>query len=795
MNALSQDEEKRVRQAVESVRAPRGKAAKPRARKETATADKDSATAVKPRKAPTRPKAAAKAPAKPKARAKAKPKAKAAAGKALRKAEAAGAGKAAAPPKKAEKPRKPRKPNAISEEVRRRTKKGNVLTGRAKIGQIDIEELTKRSKKRDVFRKMGIEELLRKAPEEEEEEEQERRPAAKRRRPGRPAPGLVRAKQRPRPSVTPKKPVARPTRVTLEPPVTVKELSSAIGVKATTIISKLMAGGTMATINQTLEPATAETVALEFGVELEIKQAVDAEAELAAIFEREDKPEDREPRAPVVAFLGHVDHGKTTLLDAIRKTHVAAGEAGGITQHIGAYKVVAGGREVVFLDTPGHEAFTEMRARGANVTDLVVLVVAADDGVMPQTEEAVNHARAAGVPIVVAVSKVDKPDANPLRTKQQLAGLGLNPEEWGGQTVFVEVSGITGQGLDELVEMLALEAELLELQAARNRPAVGVVLEAKMSPGRGPMATLLVKNGTLRRGDVILAGPAWGRVRELFDDMMRPLSSAHAATPVSVTGLGGLPDAGDRFYVLDDVQKAREIAERRRRRSRMASLSERRHVTLENLYSRIAEGEVKSLNIILKTDVQGSCEVLRKSISKLSVDEVRVNVLHAATGGITRSDVALADASDAIIVGFSVVADEGARLLAEEKGVQVKLYRVIYEVTDSIRRAMEGMLQPEEVEEVIGHMRVTQLFKMSRVGTVGGGIVTRGRLTRTAGVRLIRDNVVIHEGKIASLRRYKDDVREVREGFECGLKIDGYDDIKVDDIIEAFEIREIARKL
>jgi len=794
MNSLSSEDEGRVREAVGAVSARSAKATGQAVAKKAAPAKKTSPRTTAAKKAAPAKKTSSKAPTKTKA---AKPGKTAAKPKAAESAGHRSKGKEVRPTETraaAPKPRKPHKPKAISEEVRKRLTKGNILTGQAKIGHIDIEELSKRSTKRDVFRKMGIEELLRKKQRQPQDDSAPRR-SSRRRRPGRTTTDQTRTRGGARRVAPPPKVVTRPSKVTLQLPITVKELSAALGVKASSIISNLMRNGVMANINQILDVEMVEGIAAEFAVEVEFKAGVDFEADLKAILERVQDPADLELRAPVVTFLGHVDHGKTTLLDAIRKTHVAAGEAGGITQHIGAYKVSAGGKEVVFLDTPGHEAFTEMRARGANVTDLVVLVVAADDGVMPQTEEAINHARAAGVPIVVAVNKVDKPNADPLRTRQQLARLGLNPEEWGGDTVFVDVSGITGKGLDDLVEMLALEADLLELKANRKQPPLGVVLEARMAPGRGPMATLLVKDGTLQRGDVLLAGSNWGRVREVYDDNMQPVSSAVATTPVSVTGFDQPPRAGDAFYVLDDIQKARSIAEERGRRARMASLAERRHVTLENLYSRIAEGEVQSFNLILKTDVQGSCEVLQKSIMKLSTDEVQVHILHSGVGGINRSDVTLADASDAIIVGFNVVADERARALAEEDGVQIKLYRVIYNVTDSIHDAMEGMLKPEEVEEVIGQMKVIRVFKASRLGTIAGGAVTQGRITRAAHVRLIRDNVVTYEGKIASLRRHKDDVRDVREGFECGLRIEGYDDIKVDDVIEAFEIRQVARKL
>ena len=586
--------------------------------------------------------------------------------------------------------------------------------------------------------------------------------------------------------------VPRATKFALEEPVTVKSFSETVGVKANAILGKLLQQNIVATMNHILDEETVQKMAGEFKVEITLKKARDLEQELTAAIPP-DRPEDLRPRPPVVTFLGHVDHGKTSLLDFIRKSHVTAGEAGGITQHIGAYKVVRNGRSVVFLDTPGHEAFTAMRARGANVTDVVVLVVAADDGVQPQTEEAISHARAAKVPIVVAINKCDKPTANPLRVKQQLVGLDLTPEEWGGSTVCVEVSALTGKGVDEMLEMLALEAELLELRANPSGPARGTVLEARISQERGAVATVLVRNGTLRRGDVMLAGHAWGRVRAMADDRGRLVKEAGPATPVEVYGLSKVPDASDNFIVLQDAEKARMIAEDRARRKRLASLVAREHVTLENLYSRIAEGNVRELPVVLKADVKGSIEVLQKQLTDIGTTEVKIHILHSGVGGISQSDVLLADASDGIIIGFHVVPEESARRVAEEKGVDIRLYEIIYKVIEDLKKALSGMLAPEKKEVVIGHVHIRTTFKVSKVGTVAGCFVTDGKLVRNANIRLIRENVVIYTGKMASLKRFKDDVREVREGFECGIKIEGYDDIKIGDVIEAFEVHEIAR--
>lgn len=589
-------------------------------------------------------------------------------------------------------------------------------------------------------------------------------------------------------------PVARKKPVAITFPLTLREFSSQIGVKANQIIARLLRQGTMKSINDLIDEEEGVLLAEEFGVTVEVKKEADLEEELLAA-DVEDRPEDLRPRAPVVTLMGHVDHGKTSLLDRIRQSNIAEGEYGGITQHIGAYQVRTNEHTIVFLDTPGHEAFTAMRARGAQVTDLVVLVVAADDGVMPQTEEAISHARAAGVPIVVAINKVDRPDANPQRVKQQLAGLGLMPEEWGGETVMVETSAVTGQGVDTLLEMLALEAELLELRANPDKPARGVVLEARLTAGRGVVATVLVQEGTLRVGDVVLCGESYGRIRSLTDDRGQSLQEAGPSTPVEVTGLTGVPEAGDKMYVLEDIQKAKEIASERERRRRMAQAVPRRHVTLEDLRAQVEAGKRKELAVVLKADVQGSVEVVREQLEKLSTEEVRLDILHAAVGDVTEGDVLLADASDAVIIGFNVEVDPQVAAEARQRGVEVRLYRVIYELTDEMHRALEGMLEPERREVSLGEAEVRQVFRISRVGTVAGCLVTRGVIRRNARVRLRRGEEVLFDGTLESLRRFKNDVSEVAEGYECGMRLAGFNDIQEGDRIEAYTVEEVARTL
>jgi len=581
----------------------------------------------------------------------------------------------------------------------------------------------------------------------------------------------------------------RPDKVTLGDRITVAELAERAGLEASEIIKKLFLLGTVVTINQEVDFDTAALVLADFGIEAERETRVDV-TEFEA-YEDEDAPEDLVPRPPVVTVMGHVDHGKTTLLDAIRQTRVAAQEAGGITQHIGAYQVEIGDRKITFLDTPGHEAFTAMRARGAKVTDVVVLVVAADDGVMPQTVEAIDHAKAAGVPIIVAINKIDKPDARPERVKQELTEYGLIPEEWGGDTIFVPVSALKRQGIDELLEMILLVAELRELKANPNRRARGVVLEARLDRGRGPVATLLVQNGTLRQGEALVAGTMFGRVRTMTDDRGRPLKEAPPSTPVEVTGLEGVPEAGDAFMVFEE-EEARAIAKARAERRRERELA-RTRIDLENVFDRLQAGELKELNVILKADVHGSVEALRSALERIQVDGVRVNVVHAGVGAITESDVNLALASRAVIIGFNVRPDANARQLAEREKVDIRLYRVIYEAIEEIERALKGMLEPVYEERVIGTLEVREIFRISRVGTVAGCYVREGKVTRDATIRVIRDGVLIHTGKIASLKRFKDDVREVAAGYECGILLDGFNDVKPGDAFEAYVLEAVQR--
>ena len=595
-------------------------------------------------------------------------------------------------------------------------------------------------------------------------------------------------------------PLKRPTRtlppkerkISLESPVTVKRLSKGLGIKANLIIAKLMQRGIMTTINEPVGDDLAKEIAQEFGLEVEIKKELDLEEELLAA-SRAQKGK-LEPRAPVVTLLGHVDHGKTTILDKIRQSNITASEFGGITQHIGAYRVkTKEDKYVVFLDTPGHEAFTAMRARGANVTDVVVLVVAADDGVMPQTAEAIDHARAAGVPIVVAINKIDKPEASSQRVKQQLADLGLVPEEWGGKSVFVEVSGLTGQGLDELVEMLSLEADLLELEASPHLPAKGAVLEAAIELGYGAVATLLIRDGTLRKGGIILCGHSFGRIRMMRDDQGEELLFAGPSGVVRISGLSELPEAGDKFLVTDDLSKARLIAQERAHRKRMERVVVRPHITLESFFSQIQAGKTKELLLIIKADVHGSVEVLQDALSDLGTDEARVKILRAGVGEINVSDVLLADASDAVIFGFHMGPEAKARALAEEKGVEIRQYDVIYEVIDDVREALAGLLEPLKKEVSLGRAEVRQTFRVSSIGMVAGCFVLEGRVERGALLRVIRDGEKIFQGRVESLRRFKDDVREVRENLECGIKIADFDAVEVGDIFEFYTIEEQAR--
>ena len=574
--------------------------------------------------------------------------------------------------------------------------------------------------------------------------------------------------------------------------MTVKDLAEKLDVRVKDVLAKLLMKRMMMTINSTLDIETAKDIAREFGAQIEMRSF---EEELVSAEVDQSRPEDIQARAPVVTVMGHVDHGKTSLLDAIRETRVAEREAGGITQHIGAYHVDVGGRSVVFLDTPGHEAFTLMRARGAKVTDVVVLVVAADDGVMPQTREAIDHAKAANVPIVVAINKIDKPGSNPDNVRRELAEVGLVPEDWGGQTVMVPVSAKKRQNLEQLLEMILLSSDILELKANPRRPASGTVLEAKLDRGRGPVATVLVQDGSLSVGDNFIAGPVVGRVRALIDDRGRPVKSAGPATPVEVLGLTSLPQPGDPFQTVADAAKARQIATFRQTRAKEQALGAKGgRLTLESLKEQISEGGVKELPIIVKADVQGSAEVLADTLTKLSDDKVKINIIRSGVGAINESDVLLASASNAIIIGFNVRPDRNAADVAEREQVDIRLHSVIYNVTDEIKKGMAGLLEPTFKEVRIGTAEIREVFRVPKVGSVAGCMVTDGRITRAGDtqVRLLRDNVVIHEGKIGSLRRFKDDVSEVKTGLECGIGLERYNDIKVGDVIEVFTMERVA---
>ena len=592
--------------------------------------------------------------------------------------------------------------------------------------------------------------------------------------------------------------------IEIEEPITVKSLSAVLGIKGTEIVRKLFLQGVRdININSGLDNESAATIALEYGVELQVAQQATMEEELLQEFEaRETSPENLLPRPPVVTILGHVDHGKTSLLDKIRNANVAAGEAGGITQHTAAWQVTLGEpatddeKQVTFIDTPGHQAFTSMRARGANMTDVVVLVVSAAEGVQPQTIESINHARAAEVPIVVAMNKIDRPDANPDMVLGQLAAQGLNPVEWGGDVEVVRTSAVTGQGIKDLIEILHYQAELLELKADPTAPARGVVIESRVDPGLGSVATVLVQDGTLHVGDVILCGPGYGRIRSLLNDRGEMVQEAFPATPVIVSGLNEMPSAGDHFFVVDDYDRARTIAEERAVLSRHQQLAGKTQVSLSNLMETIKLGETKTINLIIKGDVQGSVETLQKTVTDQNTEEVRVRVIHAAVGGINESDVELADASDAVIIGFNVVPDEAARQMAEQRRVEIRLYRVIYEIFDDLKKALSGLLEPEIREKLHGHVEVRQVFKVSRLGNVAGCFVTDGHIQRGSKIRLTRGGVVITEDlAIETLRRVKEDVREVKAGFECGIKLANYDDIKVGDVFEAYVRETIQRTL
>ena len=591
----------------------------------------------------------------------------------------------------------------------------------------------------------------------------------------------------------PQKPAQKPKpvqlKITVPETITVTELASRMKTAAAEVIKKLMAMGTMVSVNESIDYDTAYLIADEFGIKVEREVVVTLEDKL--FDETADSEENLVPRAPVIVVMGHVDHGKTSLLDAIRNTNVTAGEAGGITQHIGAYRVSVGGRDVTFLDTPGHAAFTAMRARGANLTDIAVLVVAADDGIMPQTVEAINHAKAAGVSIIVAINKIDRPGADPERVKTELTKYDLVPEEWGGDTICVPVSALKRTGISELLDMIVLSADMLELKANPNRPAKGVVIEARLDKGRGAVATLLVQNGTLKNGDIIIAGSAVGRVRVMTDDTGRKINSAGPSVPVEILGLAEVPEAGDMFNAVSDERMARELAEQRRAKKKEEELGTGK-VNLDDLFAQIESG-AKSLNIIVKADVQGSAEAVKSSLEKLSGDEVKVNVLHAAAGGITESDIMLANASNAIIVGFNVRPDKNASDIAARDKVDIRTYRVIYDCIDEIQAALKGMLAPQYRENVIGHAEVRNAIHVPSVGTIAGSYVTDGKVARNALVRVVRDSIVIAEDKISSLKRFKDDAKEVLQSFECGIGLEKFNDIKVGDVLECYTMEEIER--
>jgi translation initiation factor IF-2 len=614
-----------------------------------------------------------------------------------------------------------------------------------------------------------------------------------------PRPPRRRGGRRRRPVLEEPQPKAPTVEVEPEPTkvnsgATVKEVAETLGCSSADLIKKLMQLGEMATLTQTLSDETITVLAEELDQKVEIVSAAEEAAEEPTY---EDSEEDLVERPPVVTIMGHVDHGKTSLLDAIRQSEVVAGEAGGITQHIGAYQVHQNGRTITFIDTPGHAAFTAMRARGANVTDIVVIVVAADDGVMPQTVEAIDHAKAASVPLMVAVNKVDKPDAQPDKVRGELANLGLNPDEWGGDTLYNDVSAKTKQGLDELLESIGLLAELEDLKANPNAPASGVVVESHLDPGRGPVATMLIQRGTLRVGDALVAGPQWGRVRAMHDFTGSRVEEARPGDPVEILGLDGVTEAGEHAHVVANEREARQTASERGQRLKTEALARQqaRRVSLEDVFAKAREGELKELNIVLKGDVSGSLEALQDEIAKVPQEQVAVNVIHAAAGGITESDVMLAAASNAIVIGFNVRPLGEARRAAEAEGVDIRTYDVIYKVTDELRSAMEGLLEPEEVEERLGEAEIKQTFQASRVGRIAGCLVTEGKVTRTAQVRLIREGTVVWTGRVGSLRRFKDNVQEVPEGQECGIVLEGFADVKEGDMLEFFQTRQVEQTL
>lgn len=582
--------------------------------------------------------------------------------------------------------------------------------------------------------------------------------------------------------------------IEIEDTIIVRDLADKMGIGATQVITKLIGLGVMASQNQSIDFDTASVVADEFGFKV-IMDKVEDEEDIEGEFDLdfEDDPKDLRPRPPVVTVMGHVDHGKTSLLDAIRKTSVTTQEAGGITQHIGASIVNVEGKKVVFLDTPGHEAFTSMRARGTQVTDLAILVVAADDGVMPQTIEAINHAKAANVPIIVAINKIDKPDANIDRIRQELVEHGLVPEEWGGDTISVPVSALRKEGIDELLEMILLVAEMQELKANPNRKAVGTVIEAQLDKGRGPVATVLVQKGTLKVGDMVVSGSASGRVRAMFDDKGKKVKKAGPSIPVAILGLSEVPQSGDLLYAVEDEKTARAYADKKKEMVREEQLKTSQKVSLDDLFEKIQLGEIKDLNIIIKTDVRGTIDAIRQSLEKLENEEVKINIIHGGVGGITESDVMLASASNAIIIGFNVRPTLNALDIAKREKVDVRTYRVIYDAIEDIKSAIKGMLEPEYMEEVIGRAQVRATFRVPNVGVVAGIYVQQGKITRNSIIRLLRDDILIFEGKVSSLKRFKDDVREIASGYEGGLGLENYNDIKEGDVLEAYIMKEVER--
>ena len=581
--------------------------------------------------------------------------------------------------------------------------------------------------------------------------------------------------------------------IEIELPITLKDLAVKLQEKSSVLIKHLMSTGVMVGINQALDEESVNKLCLKYNCK--VKKALNAEEIALQEHKEKDKPGELKKRSPIVTFMGHVDHGKTSLLDAIRKTKVAEGEHGGITQHIGAYRVSLPGGEITFLDTPGHEAFTAMRARGAKITDIVVLVVAADDGIMPQTQEAIDHARAAGVTIIVAINKIDKSQADIDMVKKQLSGAGLMAEDWGGKTITVPVSAKTGAGIDSLLEMILLQAEIMELKANPSRLACGVVVEAKMAKGRGPVATLLVQNGTLHLNQNIVVGNLYGKIRAMLDDRARSVTSVGPASPVEVLGISGIPQVGEQFFVIDDEKQAKDLVQARMEVERQQQIKSVKRVSLEDLHAKIAEGKIKELKLIIKSDVQGSLEAIKDTLDKLNVSEIKIDVIHAGVGNINNSDVILAMASDALIVGFNVNADELAKELIFKEGIEVKLYNIIYELANDIKAAVEGMLDPKLKRVFLGRLEVKKMFKLTRSGLIAGCIVTKGKITRNSLVTVMRNGQAAFEGKLSSLKRFKDDVRDVSEGVECGIAISGFDQLMEGDIIEAYDIEKIARKL